>query len=87
MAEPRVTRSQTVASFDDKLADKIPRTPIKAKPHLETMPDKKSGKLYTLDLKKTNSNLRAKIWQDTNDSNNLKREIKQFQEATAGIDN
>ena len=61
MAEPRVTRSQTTASFDDKLANKIPRTPIKAKPHQEAISDKKPEKLYTLDLKKTNSNPRAKI--------------------------
>ena len=85
--EPRVTRLQTMASFDDKLANKTSRTSIKAKPHLEAMPDKKPGISYTLDLKKTNSNLRAKIWQDTDESNNLKQKIKQLPNATLGIDN
>ena len=61
MAEPRVTRSQTTVLLNDKLVDKIPKTPIKDKPHLEAMPDKKLGKSYTLDLEKTNSNLKAKI--------------------------
>ena len=75
MVEPRVTWSQTTASFDDELVNKTLKTLIKAKPHPEAMPDKKSKKSYTLDLEKTNSNLRAKIRQDTNKSNNLKQEI------------
>ena len=76
MAEPRVTWSQTIASFDNKLANKTLKTPIKAKSHLKAMLDKKPKKLYILDLKETNSNLRAKIWQDISKSNNLKQEIK-----------
>ena len=61
MVKPRVTQLQTMALFDNKLADEIPRTLIKAELYPETMPDKKSEKLNTLDLEKTNSNLRAKI--------------------------
>ena len=68
-----------MASFNNKLTNKTLKTPIKAKPHPEAMPDKKSEKLYTLDLEETNSNLKAKIWQDTNEFNNLKREIKQIE--------
>ena len=78
MTKLRVIQLQTIALFDNKLADETPKTPIKAKPHLKAMPDKKSEKLFTLDFEKTNSNLKAKIWQDTNEFNNLKQEIKQF---------
>ena len=78
MAEPRVIQLQTAALFDSKLANETSRTLIKAKLYPKAMPDKKPGKSYILDLQKTNSNLKAKIWQDTNESNNLKQKIKQF---------
>lgn len=89
MAESRITRSRATslasAAFDDELADETPEAPIKPKPHPEAMPDEKPMKSYRLDLEETNANLRAKIRQDTNESNELKREIKQLREATARI--
>ena len=78
MVEPRVTWLQAIILFDNKLVDKILRASIKAKPYLEVMPNKKPAKSYILNLKKTNTNLKAKIQQDTNKSNNLKQEIKQL---------
>ena len=46
------------------------------------MPDKKPGKSYTLNVKKTNFNVRTKIRQDINEFNNLKQEIKKAAETT-----
>ena len=67
---------QAMALFDDELANKTSKASIKAKPHPETTPNKKLKNCTFLDLKETNSNLKAKIWQDTNEFNDLKQEIK-----------
>ena len=76
MAELRITQLQDMALFDDKLAGKILRASIMAKLYPKVISDKKSAKLYTLDFKKTNTNLRVKIQQNTNKSKNLKQRIK-----------
>ena len=72
MAELRITQLQVTVSFNDKLADKIPKIPIKIKPHLKAILDKKPVKLYTLNFEEINVNFRAKIQQNINEFNDLK---------------